>query len=312
MSENQFQNIANEHKPNIIFIKNAIDYYYSENHDRVFPSLIGRPRIFDRFPFPTKFNTTFRGEYASTIDIIIPYLSTIQTVTIPLAYFSMIQSYAQIIQKSYQQTHNTNSGAGSDLEHVIQFGCLSFTPLNDGEIYEEKNKPLFYSDLELKYCIRKYGSWKVFKARFKYNFRRKLHFCGWWVCNLFGLKLYSKNEVTAAVYDACKVLRENLAPGECLEDKILQQIEKNESVLSERKPEIRRFAVSTRNSTLNLIPIESNPFSIGASSSPFKDDLMEINQKQRQTMRQVRNIMQEIESSSEEKPVKKIDRCRDF
>lgn len=114
----------------------------------------------------------------------------------------------------------------SDLEHVIQHGCISFTSIGKGETYAERNQPLFYTDEQLKYCIRKYGSWKVFKEKFKYNFHRRIHFLGWWICNLFGLNLYSKNEVTAAVYQACQVLRKELGPDMKLEDKIIQQIEK--------------------------------------------------------------------------------------
>ena len=114
-----------------------------------------------------------------------------------------------------------------ELEHVINFGCTSFTACSDGITYYERNKRIEYSDEELKYCIRKYGSFRVFRAKARYNFRRKLFFGAWWVCHLFGLELYSKNEVMAAVYSGIGNLRNN--SNIPLEEQIIKNLEFQEN-----------------------------------------------------------------------------------
>ena len=196
-----------------------IDKFYSTKRDYYFPQLKGKSYHLDSVFPPVSFKddhwkiTFFPSDQY-------PFPNEVMEFNLPekielLEYFRKKQiEFKELITPI------------SDLEHVVKFGCTDFISIGLNT-YEEKNKPLFYSDEELRYCVRKYGLMKVLWKKFKYNFRRRVHFGIWWIFHIFGLNLYSKDEVTAAVYQACNKLRQGLKPGESLEEKIIQQVENN-------------------------------------------------------------------------------------
>lgn len=175
------------------------------------------------------------------------------TITLLRSSYGQLLNYINQIIDQFQNMCNQMS----ELEHVINYGCISFKLIpGQSTFIRVNNRPIIVTDEEFKYCIRKYGVWKVFKSQFKYNFYRRIRFVSWWVRNLFGGEdLYTKDEVTTAVFQACQILRQDLKPGEKLEDKIIQQMEKN----LEEKQIPRQIQLESRLMLPdNILPIDQN------------------------------------------------------